>query len=818
MHKKILTVLLALIMVMSLSTPVAFADTTPTGDPLQDNESKIDIFINADTASGIDPEVIKAKLATKLNGGLKNFASSTKILTADDIRINTNVMSIDVSDLSKWFVYDHYGSNDGATYANSNQTGKLSAPTSWTNVFGTSTVKRPYFAYYESSAYMNPTVYSIADYLELADQTAVAPLDQHIYALKDTIGDYAMTFVGYGAPRYCDFLFYPTTSAGKKEVSFSVDSQYVNTHTLNGAGFLLNSGIDSVTGYISGYLLFYKFNSSTDLNGISILKINDNVKADDLHQNGIFDSYGNPYYASEIMSVGGLDWSTNMDVSLEITPTSVKLMQKASSETEYSDIFVETLDETGYNGFGPFTQFYSHGCSDSSQFRFTKLKMGFAADSTSILDALSKANFLAGSEKYFVNLLEESGGSTVSDEDWEGISRMRDGQIRYVTNVDNPFLNDGGFVTSGAPNGGNGKTITTYTDLEELTDKIAAYILSKTTYAMPSGTVTLSNPVAIYNLRAGSNESVVTVIRDFVGSGGLPIYTSDSSKPSNGATLNTYRYKITSPLGVVQTLSDRTTPASAANPLMTVTTSSELGNWTVDLVVLDTAEKTSSTCTTTFQVVEAEEYTVQITAGSHMTLSDAGINPQTVTQFSPITSIPVTADTGYVLPAGYYIGNGLYFVRLTETTGRVSGTPTHSVTATLKDARIPSVITIALGTGTDPTPDISKYYITVTPSDPAFEYNLIDEDGNLFPAANPWTQGRETAIVFGPLTVGDTYTVVARQLESEGFGYEELQEFPLDDPAADTGDTSKTNLFLFLAFGSVAGAILVSRRRRLENL
>ena len=843
MRKKFLMVALAMMMTLTLSVPVAFAGV-PTGDPLQDNDKIVDIFINADIDSSIDPEVIKAMLAEKLNGGTKIFSGSTNVLTADDIRINTNVMSIDVSDLSKWVVYDHYGSNVGATFANNNLTGKggelgydanynaatVDVPDSWSDVFGDSSIKRPYFAYYESSmtnyydeldpSYIdNSTVYKIEDYLNLSEnaQLICAPLNQHIYALKDSSDNYAMTFVGYGSPGYCDFLYYPTTSAGKKEVSFSVNSQYVNTHTMNstigGAGFLLNSGIDPATGFISGYVLIYQFDSPDSLNGIRLLKINDGVKADDFHQNGMFNGWSGPAYVSDIMSVGGLDWSSIMDINLEITPTSVKVLQKASTESEYAEIINETLDDTGYNGFGPFTQYSSHGCSDSTQFRFTELEMGFAADSTSILDALSKANFLAGSEKYFVNLLHESGGSSVSDEDWEGITRMRDGKIRYVTNVDNPFLNDGGVVTSGAPNGSNGKTIKTYADLDELTDKIAAYILQKNTYVTPSGTITLSNPVAIFDLRAMSNESVATVVRDFVGSG-LPIYTQDTSKPSAGKTIETYKYKITSPSGVVQTLADRAAPASASNPLMTVETDTEPGIWTINLMVVDSADKTSSSATATFQVVEAEEYDVSITAGAHMTLQDT--STQTVTQYSAITDISVTADEGYVLPAAYSIGHGLYFVRLTETTGKVSGIPTDDVTATLKDARKASVITCTLGTGTEPTPDKTKYYITVLPSDPAFEYNVIDGKGNIYPTGNPWTPGSDGSIVFGPLALGDTYKVVARPIDSEEFAYEEIDSFTLIEPV-DTGDHSQTGLLAFLVFGSLAGAFLAFRRKNKQT-
>lgn len=856
MRKKLLMSALALIMVMSLSVPTAFASVGPVGDPLQDNDKIVDVFINADVDSGIDPEIIKTMLAEKLNGGTKVFSGSTKVLTADDFRINTNVVSIDVSDLSKWIIYDHYGSDAGAVYENGDQTGKVTAPTSWTNVFGPSTVKRPYFAYYEENKSYgdNANVFKISDFLALPseNQTSVAPLDQHIYALKEDAGSYAMTFIGYGSPAYCDYLYYPATSAGTKEVSFTVNSNYVNTHTMSaqygGAGYLLNTGIDSVTGYISGYVLLFQFNSPSTLSAIRLMKINDNVLADDLHQNGLFHFDSNNWqynsdYVTEIKAVTGVSWSPIMDVNLELTPTNIKLMLKAAADTDYTSILNESLTSTGYNGFGPFTQYSSHGCEDNTQFRFTKLQMGFAADSTSILDALSKSNFLAGSEKYFVNLLKESGGSTVSNEDWQGVTRLRDGKIRYVTNVDNPFLNDGGVVTSGAPNGSNGKTIKTYADLDALTDKIAAYILQKNSYTTPSGTISLSSPVAMFDLRALNNESVATVVRDFVGSG-LPVYTSDASKPSTGATLQTYKYKLTSPGGVVQTLPDRTAPASSSNPLMTVTTSTELGTWTANLTVVDSHENVSSSATATFQVAKAEEYDVAITAGAHMTLTDGntpvnnstspssaalqrvpseGTSSQTVTQYTPITDIPVTAEEGYVLPAGYSLGHGLSFVRLTETTGKVTGTPTGDLTATLKDARKASVITCTLGTGTGSTPDMTKYYITVLPSDPGFEYNLIDSKGNVYPTGNSWVSGREEAIVFGPLFLGDTYKVIARPTGSEEFAYEELDSFvllrpsPDPTPTPDTGDASQLGLLFFLLLGSLTGAVLVCRRKPEES-
>jgi hypothetical protein len=644
-------------MVMLLAFPVTPAFAVTTADPLQDNEKIVDIYINADTESGINPSVIKTMLMEKLEGATKNYGGSSSVLEAADIRINTNMMSLDISDLSAWYVYDHYGSNIGAVYANGGLTGKITPPTTWTNVFGPSTVKRPYFGYYEDNTYYNPTIYSIEDYLQMSAsvQLYVAPLDQHIFALQNTSGDFAMTFVGYGVPSYGDFLFYPATSSGTKEVSFTVDSNYVNTHTMDsnygGAGFLLNTGIDG-SGYIHGYVLLYQFNSPSSLNKIALYKINDNVLVDDFHQNGIFNGWGSDPYVTEVASQSSVAWSPMMDISMEISPTNVTVLQKASADATFIEVMDQTLVDNSYNGFGPLVQYSSHYCDDATQFRFTKLEMGFATSSTSVLDALAKSNYLDDSEKYFVNLLDEDGSASLNDGDWEGVARMRDGEIRYVTNVKHPFLNDGGIVTTGAPNGSNGKTILTYADLDELTDKLVAYILGNNPYAMPTGAIILNNPVAIFDLRAGDDESVATIVNNFLPTAGLGIYTNDSSLPSDGAELTTYRYKITNPLGTATTLPDRTTPASEASPLMTVDDETELGLWTVELVVLDDASKTSATSTVTFQVVEAEEFKVEFAAGGHMTFS--GGNPsQTVVEYSGMTDINVTADEGYAVPGSY---------------------------------------------------------------------------------------------------------------------------------------------------------------------
>jgi hypothetical protein len=858
MRKKAFSGFLALIIALMLAVPVVPAYAVPAADPLQDNEKIVDIYINADSNSGIDPDLIKTMLMEKLEGATKNFGGNLGILEDADIRINTNMVSLDISDLSAWYVYDHYGSNDGAVYDNDNQEGKITPPTSWTDVFGSPSVKRPYFAYWEQNTYYNPTVYRIEDYLQLPEEKQIytAPLDQHIFALQDGSGDYAMTFVGYGIPGYGDFLYYPATSTGKKQVSFTVDSNYVNTHTMDstygGAGFLLNTGIDS-SGYIHGYVLLYQFNSPTSLNALNLYKINNNVSADDFHQNGMFNNYSGGY-VTQIASGTVPEWESMMDIDLEITPSNVTVAQKPSSDSEYVEVLNASLDDTAFNGFGPLVQYSSHWCDDSTQFRFTKLEMGFSTSSTSVLDALAKSNFLDDSEKYFVNLLNDDGGSTLNEGDWEGVARLRDGQIRYVTNVKNPFLNDGGIVSTGAPNGSNGKTILSYADLDELTDKLVAYILGNNTYKAPSGSITLSNPVAIFDLRAGDDESVATIVRDFLPTGGLEIYTNDSSIPSDGANLETYQYKITNPSGTSQTLPDRTSPASASNPLMTVDADTELGVWTVDLTVTDDAEKTSSVSTVTFLVAEAEEYDIVIAPGAHMTLS-GGSTSQTVVQFMDMEEITVTADEGFAVPGTYYIGDGLVFEKTSDTTGVVTGSPTADQNVTLKNCRMASVVTCELGKGDATTPETEKYYVTITPTDPDFEYTVITEDFDLddmdqgqtysapgleqlateepsvaYPVNQTWVSGTGGSLVFGPFDDPNTYYVLVRPLESDDIpdlmdtfvlqGVEVPVIEPGTEPekeAVDTGDDSNPLFWGLAALLALAGMGVAVYRRRITD-
>ncbi|MCL1807889.1 MAG: hypothetical protein FWG31_09340 [Oscillospiraceae bacterium] len=172
-----------------------------------------------------------------------------------------------------------------------------------------------------------------------------------------------MDFVGYANSNFLDFAFYPVdTDAGmiKKEVqdadgnvdrtmnlveenklvSFDVDASRVNPHTLYGAGFMINTGIDA-SGKISGYVLMYEYPSGTAFNAenpepptkLALYRIRDDAtgitaQAFHDHNQGITANNGNPALGTLFTSTTPLaqfalnssNWWKKMSVELVIEP------------------------------------------------------------------------------------------------------------------------------------------------------------------------------------------------------------------------------------------------------------------------------------------------------------------------------------------------------------------------------------------------------------------------------------------------------------------------------------------------------------------
>lgn len=323
---------------------------------------------------------------------------------------------IDTTDLQDWYVYDHYDTNCWSEEEWKAEGG-----------YGDNE-KRKYYPYTakNSSYYHFPggtddpegkNVTTIEAWLDNPDYGTgrnryLAQFKEHIYVRPDPKGSALMTFVGYGEDPLVDFMYYDPKSDGEKVVDFDVDSTVVDTHTLLGNGFLVNTGVDE-NGNLSGYLVLYTYSGQ---NASALILYRVQGQADRLHQGPLSST------TREITRIGinGSDWKDLMSVQIRVTPNKIAVRQqpqdqgtdisKAAPILEYD---IPAGDVSGYSGFGPLVAYGSHGCSDASSFTYSDLRMYYTNPrlaGTNMLSPVEKADFTqVGMQKYFVDLFGGSG-------------------------------------------------------------------------------------------------------------------------------------------------------------------------------------------------------------------------------------------------------------------------------------------------------------------------------------------------------------------------------------------------------------------------
>jgi len=373
---------------------------------------------------------------------------------------------------------------------------------------------------------------------------------EHIYAYEDENGYPSIWFTGYHTGNYTDFLFYPTDSLGTKNVSFSVDFNYVNSHAMRGVGFLYNAGIDS-SGNIHGYIVFIQLEGGPDStirlarpNSIAVYKIRDNVPAENFHGAAALLSDAG-YTTLEIsttmpaLNVGNM--SAIMDVEAEITESGIEVKFTQAFDANNAPIvnpvtttLTATTASTGYQGFGLLAQHTStgHTCARSSAFKFSNLLMSFAVNDA--FDALTGSNdFRPGNDvdHFFVNLVSAPVNNTASSDYWYGIDALRGSKIFYITqNTNNTVAENNtgsGGQTPPAPhnltNGLNG-----YYDSSGPSDKTGWPMSDGTGYWDPANIPPDSGADALDDLVKWLGDYIAaTTTADWV----TPTYPSQNKKP-----------------------------------------------------------------------------------------------------------------------------------------------------------------------------------------------------------------------------------------------------------------------------------------------
>jgi hypothetical protein len=661
--KSIVSLALVLAILFSFAPPVSLA-FDPSGDSVVESTASYDIYINTDQNFPVSADdftdMLKAKMVS-MGGNPDGNGGVLNIVTEDEIKTTTSVTNIDTTDLSGWYVYDHYNTeywNNSANWA-----GASNREDAWMAKYSKSTTtdySRPAFWVTDSNA-TGSAYTSIENLLTSGSPNAATVksrvgishrMQEHIYSYMDEHNKPGMWFLGYGSYSIMDFLFYPTTTTLEKNVKFTVDSDYVNNHAFTGAGFLANAGIDNSTGNISGYVVLYSF-SGTNANKITLYKINNNISASAFHDGTTWGSTSvvntsNPTainaatrinsLATQVASAEIPTWSPQTDIEAIITENKISVYQAAadgvsgvagagSGAAAIIDYTIST--PTGYQGFGPLAHYNGsgHTCSQASSFKFSNLEMSFATESSSVLDSLTSSDYLRNAEKYFVNLLSNDAGGTVNSDDWANVARVKESEIYFVSNVRNPFLNDGGVVSSGAPLGDNGATFagldpSDADDLDELIENIARYILTgKTWQDSGSAPIIPPDPVGIFymmvqNPSNGREVQLTDIVRDFISDpSGIPVYADNFSLPgaaSGGgeSTITERKYTILKPAsdGAMPSVQEVVTFTSAAdlnadrNTIFNVLRTSFSGTYTVTLEVTTADGKTSAPVSSSFTV------------------------------------------------------------------------------------------------------------------------------------------------------------------------------------------------------------------------
>lgn len=381
--------------------------------------------------------------------------------------VNVTTTDIDATDLSNWYVYDHY---DTAAYVGVGAAGDVQAEAkrAWEEEMGYNQNLRPFYGYSEYIAVSNNS-YTMDEVEDMdTSQGNVYHLKEHIAARSED-GNAAMKFYGYSKNAYTDFLFYPANQIGVKNVEYTIDAKDVKTHSLANAGFLFNCGI--ADGKLSGYAMMFEYERGDSydadnnfiedgkvvakgITAVHLYKL-DGVDIDAMHNNTdniVFSATESSSAIAGITCIGSnkltelkptgspyayfkghFDVS---DIALEITanslvatmteagedkgeePQKVTLFDIQSRDSTNADNYNAAFSSTGYGGFGPIISYQPHGCRYTSTYKYSNLKMSIT-ESESVLCGLSDADFTKDKEtasgyqendKYFILLGDNEEG------------------------------------------------------------------------------------------------------------------------------------------------------------------------------------------------------------------------------------------------------------------------------------------------------------------------------------------------------------------------------------------------------------------------
>lgn len=414
-----------------------------------------------------------------------------------------------------------------------------------------------------------------------------------------------MIFAGYGTQPYADFMIYPSASNSRRTFSFDIDAKGVGNHTLTGAGFFVNAGIQgsSTSATVNGYLLFYAF--STQTSGTIYLIPMSGVNAMNFQTSNVTSLYSKAV-ATDTFNLGASK-KARIDVDLQSTQLTVQQRNYTSTGTfeQTKTLFggkAVAMNPTGYNGFGPMAAYKSHGCSELSSFVFSDLEMNYEANA---FDSLKNVQYSDDADyKYFINLAGTNADPGVPQDKenyLEGIKRLNENEIFYISNVDDGrILKDPTADSSGiGPDNG------LYAIDQDYVSQMAEYIANNYKDNVKFKHVELQQekekPIADFsiceNLGTDEERQILTVHLQHMQSSSDKIVAQikDKSIPSDsGEKIVGWQLKVYDPDNTIVANSGGYVDSPEKLPKYTFTKSSKQGKYIFELTIKDEAGNESS--------------------------------------------------------------------------------------------------------------------------------------------------------------------------------------------------------------------------------
>ncbi|OWA35569.1 S-layer protein [Saccharibacillus sp. O16] len=235
-----------------------------------------------------------------------------------------------------------------------------------------------------------------------------------------------LTFYGYTAPGYKDYMLTNGSPTGKKIITFDMDESKANYHSMEGGGFLFNTKIDA-NNKMSGYVILYVQEH------INVYKLT-GVDAEELYKGTGYslDQMAMNNQGVELLQSYAKGSSTKHTIKIVSTDTTLnmwdngeQIIRKLSLPTVYGD------------EFGPIVSYTSHGCEIISIFSFENMKL-YSTSSKSLDVAVNKIPWGTAPLRYVVNIkdnpTEELDGGTKQAELKETFDRD-EAQYLGVTDV-----------------------------------------------------------------------------------------------------------------------------------------------------------------------------------------------------------------------------------------------------------------------------------------------------------------------------------------------------------------------------------------------